>query len=273
MTTLGEAPAVPLDDRGLAYGDGVFETLPAVDGVLCGLDRHLDRLARGCAALGFDAPCRDDLRDSLEAPARDGGRRVVKLIVTRGSGGRGYRPPTAPRPGVFVSSHAWPEDVEQWRAEGIDAVRLNARLGEQPALAGIKHLNRLDQVLAAAELARHEPAKEGVVCDQAGRPVCGVMANLFLVRGGQLITPSLRRCGIAGIIRETILDLARGGVIAPTVVREVNAPELDLVDEMFLTNSVRGVVPVKRLDGQYLGAAGPVTRSVQEAVAAAGVVA
>lgn len=264
---------VAVDDRGLAYGDGLFETLPALDGVLCGLDRHLDRLARGCAALGFDAPCRDDLADSLEAAARGSGRRVVKLIVTRGSGGRGYRPPTTPRPGVFVSCHAWPGDVEHWRVDGIDAVRLSARLAEQPALAGIKHLNRLDQVLAAAELARHEPAGEGIVCDQGGRPVCGVMANLFLVRGGQLVTPSLRRCGIAGIIRETILDLSREGVIAPAVVREVDGTELDLVDEMFLTNSVRGVVPVKRLDGQFLGPAGPVTRSVQQAVATAGVVA
>jgi 4-amino-4-deoxychorismate lyase len=183
------------DDRGLAYGDGVFETMAATGGVVLALDRHLQRMASGCRHLGFEPPPMDTVRRASAAVVPCTGRCVIKLLVTRGRGGRGYRPPEAPEPTLRVSCHPWPQHVDLARRQGIVAWRLRYRLGHNPALAGLKHLNRLDQVLAAAELARHAQAQEGIVCDLEGRPVCGVMSNLFLVRDGALITPCLRRCG------------------------------------------------------------------------------
>lgn len=266
-------PGVPGDDRGLAYGDGVFETLAVARGVAAGLDRHLARLARGCAALGFAPPPQAHVRAAVEDACRAPGHGVVKVVVTRGSGGRGYAPPPEPKPRLLVSRHAWPEAVARMRARGVAAARLDARLGINPALAGIKHLARLEQVLAAAELAARHGVEEGVVCDVRGRPVCGVQSNLFLVRGGTLLTPALTGCGVAGIIRDAILELARDGALAPAVVRDVAPQELEEAEEMFLTNSVRGVVPVARLDARALPAPGPMACAAGRALAAAGLLA
>ena len=261
------------DDRGLAYGDGVFETLAARDGRPLAPERHLARLRRGCEALGFPAPDDERLAAALVAAAAPAGASVVKLIVTRGRGGRGYRPPAVAQPEIHVSSSPWPDGMDAARRDGVAVRRLEHRMGENPALAGLKHLNRLDQVLAAAELARHPGAGEGIVCDQSGRPVCGVMSNLFLVRGGELVTPALRRCGVDGIIRCALLELSRAGALPPAAVRDVGDAELDDADEMFVTNSVRGLLPVRSLDGGGERAPGPVTRQAQAALADAGLVA
>lgn len=258
--------AVPLDDRGFAYGDGVFETMPQRDGVLLGLERHLLRLRLGCERLGFEAPARTQI-DAALAPLRArAGRAVVKLVATRGRGGRGYRPSSRPQPAVYASSHAWPDELDAQRSRGIEAKVLQARLVDNPSLAGFKHLNRLEQVLASIELARTPGVHEGLVTGTDGRVVCAVMANLFLVLGGQLVTPCLRRCGVDGIIRAAILDLSHEGRLPPVTVRDVGVDEIEGASEVFLTNSVRGLLPVRRVASSRFPVDGPLLAACRAAL-------
>ena len=262
---------VPADDRGLAYGDGLFETLACAQGQVLALEAHLDRLYRGCSALNFAAPHRQQLRDAVMAAVRGPEAGVIKMILTRGSGGRGYTPPLVPEARLRVSWHSWPRGISTQRNTGVHAVRLTTRLGHNPALAGLKHLNRLDQVLAARELSDRAPAEEGIVCDHAGHPICGVMSNLFLVRGGSLVTPRLNGCGVAGIVRESLLAQSAAGSFPSITVRAISNQELDEADEVFLTNSIRGVRAVRCLDSHELGAPGPVARLAQRLLGHAGV--
>lgn len=265
--------SVPSDDRGLSYGDGVFETFALRDGVLLGLERHLHRLRRGCARLGFDAPARTRLDAALASVCAAPGRAVVKLIVTRGCGGRGYLPPDPPAPAVYVTRHPWPQQIDASRTHGIAAVMLRASLADNPALAGCKHLNRLEQVLAAIELARTPAAHEGLVTGSGRRVVCGVMSNLFLSLPDGLVTPCLRRCGVDGIIRGAILELAGVGQLPPVTVRDVGIDEIEGATEMFLTNCVRGVMPVRSLGARALPVCGPAVAAVRRALEPSGLLA
>lgn len=270
---MSSAPSVPLEDRGLSYGDGVFETFALCDGVLLGLERHLQRLRLGCSRLGFAAPSPQQIDAALAPACAPPGRAVVKLVVTRGRGGRGYRPPARPCPAVYVSRHAWPDGIDVLRTQGIAAVILAARVADNPALAGFKHLNRLEQVLASMELARTPAAHEGVVTAPDGRVVSGVMSNLFLLLDDELITPCLRRCGVDGIIRAAVLELAAGGRLPPVTVRDVTVRELEGAAEVFMTNSVRGLLPVRSMGARQLRVAGPVVRAVRAALDQSGLLA
>lgn len=265
--------SVPGDDRGVCYGDGVFETLALRDGVLLGLDRHLHRLHAGCARLGFEAPSRARIDAALAPACAAGGRAVVKLIVTRGRGGRGYQPPARPCPLVYATRHPWPDGLAAWRSQGIEVVMLQASLADNPVLAGFKHLNRLEQVLASAELARTPSAQEGLVAGSGGRVVCGVMSNLFLGLDDALVTPCLRRCGVDGIIRGAILELAAAGRLPPVTVRDVAIDELEGATAMFLTNSVRGLMPVRLLGARALPVSGPLVSAVHGALEHCGLLA
>ncbi len=249
---------VPLDDRGLHYGDGLFETMALQGGRLRLLDLHLERLAQGAARLAIPLPGLDGLGAALEAFARQQGEGVLKLILTRGSG-RGYAPPAAPSPNLILSHYPAPPMDGQ---EGV-AVRLCAlRLSRQPLLAGIKHLNRLEQVLARAEW--HDPAiAEGLLQDGEGFLVEGIASNVFLVAGGRLLTPLLDLCGVAGVMRAHVMRQAR------TLGLEVQEARLGLhdllaADELFLTNSLHGIRPVVELIGHREWVLGPLTRTLQE---------
>lgn len=167
--------ALPLNDRGLAYGDGVFETVLVRDGTPLLWDAHLARLTRGCERLGFPAPQRDEL-DPLPARA-PAGLSVLKLIVTRGSGGRGYMAPADPEPRLLVQHLPFAPAESRWR-EGVRVRHCALRLGIQPRLAGLKHLNRLENVLARDEWSDPDIA-EGLLCDSEGRIIEATCMNLF----------------------------------------------------------------------------------------------
>lgn len=228
----------PLEDRGVAYGDGLFETVLVRDGVAPLWERHLARLARGCQALGIPMP----ERDRLEAPLGEAGEGllVLKLLLTRGSGGRGYAPPTAPAPRLRWRLAPFTPGEARWR-EGVRVRHCRLRLGIQPRLAGLKHLNRLENVLARAEWTDTETA-EGLLCDAEGRLVEATCMNLFWLRDGMLETPRLDRCGVAGTLRETLLERA-------SIAEVEAAPEvLEHVEALWLGNSLQGLWPVARLD-------------------------
>ncbi|KHL67734.1 4-amino-4-deoxychorismate lyase [Pseudomonas flexibilis] len=253
------AAELPLSDRGLAYGDGLFETLAVRHGQPCLLAAHLQRLRLGCDRLGipFDEALVTDELLAFCAAVGDG---VAKLIVTRGDGLRGYAPPTPVQPRRLLLASPLPAYPVGHAEQGVELFPCALRLAEQPRLAGLKHLNRLEQVLARAEWQDSRYA-EGLLRDQAGRPIEGVFSNLFLVSDGRLLTPSLERCGVAGVMRGALLEQAHALGIACEV-RDLAFDELLAAQEIFLCNSVYGVWPVRRLETR-VWLPGPLTRKLQ----------
>jgi 4-amino-4-deoxychorismate lyase len=236
-------------DRGLQYGDGLFETIAIRASRPRLLRHHLERLADGCRRLLMDAPDPDlivrEIAAVASAPAA-----VVKVIVTRGVGGRGYRPPRDPQATRIVASFPWPDRSDGQSAGGIRLRTCTTRLSSNPRLAGIKHLGRLEQVLARAEW-QDESIAEGLMLDEAGHVVCGTQSNLFALMAGELVTPRVDRCGVAGVMRRAVLEWASAqGVTAREV--DLRPDELPGVEELFVTNAIVGAWPARELDGVAL---------------------
>ena len=248
-----------LKDRGLAYGDGLFETLAVKAGQPLLLDLHKQRLAQGCSRLAIVAD-NTVIRSEVLAYAQAMGEGVLKLIVTRGDSLRGYSasPEALPRRILQASPPAaYPEANA---LEGIQLFDCATRLAEQPLLAGLKHLNRLEQVLARAEW--QDPAyAEGLMRDTSGRVIEGVFSNLFLVRDGSLYTADLQRCGVAGVMRAALLVEAERQGIARHVT-DISFEQLRQADELFLCNSVYGIWPVRAF-AELSWPVGPLTRKLQ----------
>lgn len=242
----GEPTGVDPRDRGLAYGDGLFETMACRRGRIRWLEHHLDRLLLGCGRLAIPAPDRDLLRQEItrHCPRKDA---VVKLIVTRGVGARGYRVPQPAEPARILTITAWPDWPAADYTHGIAVKICTLRLGENPQLAGLKHLCRLEQVLAQMELEGTE-AREGLVRSVSGRIIGGISSNVFGIQGQRLVTPRIRRCGVRGVMRRVVLEHAGRAGFEPA---EVDLEPADLLacDEVFMTNAVFGIKPVRSLDG------------------------
>lgn len=262
-----ESRSVAVADRGLQYGDGLFETLRLVGGRPRLLADHLARLARGCARLGIPVPPPALLEEEISRVAAvcdpDG---IVKVIVTRGEGGRGYRPPTTASPTRIVSGHEPPAHDPRSSSAGIVLRLCTTRLGRNPVLAGLKHLNRLEHVLARAEW--DDPAvPEGLMLDDRGFAVCGTQSNVFAVLGDRLVTPPVDQCGVAGVMRGFVLRIAATAGIAVDV-RPVPMNSLHDAREVFVTSAVVGIWPVREFDGRSR-VAGPVAHRLQAGLAEA----
>jgi 4-amino-4-deoxychorismate lyase len=239
----GTTPVVALGpgNRGLAYGDGLFETMRAHRGALPWWEAHWARLARGGARLGIALPdeafARAQAAALLAAPdAGDSvdGDGVVKLLLVRGGNARGYAPATGALPAWQLSRHALPD------APPTGGLRLHwceTRLAVQPALAGLKHCNRLEQVLARAE-SDAAGCDEGLLRDGDGHVVSATSANLFVLREGRWHTPPLDRCGVAGTCRMHLL------VALDAVEARLSVVDVEGADAVFLCNAVRGILPV-----------------------------
>jgi len=224
-------------DRGLQYGDGLFETMLVRGGRIRLLKLHLERLAHGCRRLGLAVPAAVIERE-VSLRARQCGEGVLKLILTRGRGARGYRPAGDERCTRVLSLNPLPPVPA-----GARTVRLcRTRLGINPDLAGLKTLNRLESVMARAEW-RDERVWEGLMRDVEGTVVCGTMSNVFLRRGSTLMTPALDRCGVAGVMRRWVLEQARDLRLGVWQGRLPIEAFRD-AEEVFMTNAVAGVVPV-----------------------------
>lgn len=250
---------VPVTDRGLAYGDGLFETIAVVQGVPRLLERHLDRLQAGLRRLRIDNVNLSALAATIrESAAAIGGDAALKLLLTRGDGPRGYAPPGTPAPRWWLQSFPWTPPTAT--TPGARVVVSSVRLGDQPLLAGLKHLNRLEQVLARTEFPP-AVADEALMLDTAGRVVCATAANVFVVRRGTVLTPCLDRCGVVGVVRSALLSAAASGAF-PWAFAEADLTPGDLhgADEIFLTSALRGVWPVTSLEGRDIPA-GAVTQA------------
>ncbi len=236
---------ISIRDRGLLYGDGVFRTLRVSNGHALHWPLHYKKLQYDCNALGITCPdvalLSVELKDLL-VQHPDG---VMKVIVTRGEGTRGYAPSIQPTPTHIWDVSPMPDYPADWATYGIKARLCHLRLGQQPRLAGIKHLNRLENVLAVAESNDAEIA-EGVLLDAPGNVIEGTRSNLFMVRDGVLLTPDLTHCGVAGVQRERVMEWAATHGM-PCHTARFGLAELLAADEIFLVNSVIGLWPVREL--------------------------
>ncbi|MEE2732712.1 MAG: aminodeoxychorismate lyase [Pseudomonadota bacterium] len=253
------ANEVPVSDRGLAYGDGLFETLRVTQSGPALFDFHLERLQQGLQrlAISHDWQCLLNEVQSypgLQCPG------VVKWTVTRGQGGRGYSATQVQGPTRILSWHPLPLYPPEYAAAGVSVFSCQQALAEQLALAGLKHLNRLEQVLARQEWV--DTHQEGLMRDYQGNVIEGVFSNLFLVRQGQLFTPDLARCGVAGTMRRWLLEqFDRNGYRVD--VGNVTFRDIQLADEWFFCNSVYGIWPVRQWE-QRTWEVGEITRQAQQ---------
>ncbi|TNC97592.1 MAG: 4-amino-4-deoxychorismate lyase [Gallionellaceae bacterium] len=248
-------------DRGLNYGDGVFRTLLIKQGRVHCWARHYLKLQQDCAALRLDCPSEETLISDIVSLTSSTPNAVAKIVITRGVGQRGYAIQEGFAATRIVSITAPPPFQAQNFTSGIRLHRCFLKLGHQPRLAGIKHLNRLENVLAATECLE-EGAPEGLLEDEDGLVISGTRSNLFVIRGGTLYTPDLSQCGVAGIQRERVMDWSKeqGGVCKITPMR---FEELLQADEIFMVNSVFGLWPVAEVDG-YKRSEHPISWKIQE---------
>ena len=251
-------------DRGLHYGDGLFETMVYKDGSIEFFDHHLNRLMLGCKRLGIIFTSLSSLKQEINTVCEQTkGDAVIKVIITRGQGSRGYLPPKNAVVTRIVSSHPYPHDLDRCHDQGITVRICQHRISENANLAGIKHLNRLDQVIARNEW-HDEAIKEGLMLNSEGYLIEGTMSNIFVVSKGQLITPKLDKSGVAGIVRANIITLATKQNIS---VKEDNICQQTWLDaeEIFICNSVIHILPVTRIIGNSKTyPIGVVTRQLQQ---------
>jgi 4-amino-4-deoxychorismate lyase len=262
-------------DRGFQYGDGLFETLHVVAGKPRRWQRHMARLAEGCRRLHIDMPDTALLLDEAESLCHGRADAVLKIIVTRGSGERGYAPPAQAKVTRVVSVSDRAAFPASYYSDGV-AVRVCAtRLASNPALAGIKHLNRLEQVLARSEwdsahsgIETDQQIAEGLMLDNKNNVIEGTMSNLFCVQAGEhgplLKTPLLDQCGVRGIARDCLLEAAAEAGMS-TQETTLSLDDVHQSQEVFLSNSLIGVWPVRRLENQAFPV-GPVTTQLSQAL-------
>jgi 4-amino-4-deoxychorismate lyase len=241
---------VPLPDRGLDYGDGLFETLLLESNKPLFPDLHWQRLRRGLTVLEFPDCIERVMRHFQlaidELQQENWPRTALRITVTRGAGPRGYTPPQVPKPRVIVSATRL-GSANDSLPTAASLVKASMRWGNQPALMGIKHLNRLEQVLAAVEKQR-AGADEALMLGQSWQLVSVASGNLFIVLDGEIHTPLLDECGIAGTRRQLVIE-----TWAPAAGYRVSESRLDLAalqdaSEVFYSNTLWGLRPVASLE-------------------------
>ncbi len=236
---------ISLLDRGLQFGDGLFETLRVVDGTPEFWDAHLARLTLGCERLGLSTTVVSALQDDFARLPAVPGVTVLKLLLTAGISARGYRRVATQPPTRLLALFHYADPPAQWATAGIQLRFCQQRLGRQPQLAGIKHLNRLEQVLARQEW--DDEYQEGLMLDQQGAVIEGTMSNLFIRTGDELLTPPIVDCGVAGVVRAKLLERASSIDLRIHQTR-LQPQQVEQADAVFLTNSLIGVWQARSLN-------------------------
>jgi 4-amino-4-deoxychorismate lyase len=255
------ADSVPVGDRALHYGDGAFTTIRVHARQACWIDAHLQRLFQSCAGLRLPEPDFARLRAEIETAACIENAAVVKVLLSRGDGMRGYAPQGARGRRIVIAYAAAAADASLYAA-GVCLRHAELVLSQQPALAGYKHCNRLEQVMARAEW--DDPAIfDALLCDAEGRVVSATSANIFARFGNELRTPALLRAGVAGICRQHVLQSPPPGF--SVTVTDMHRDALGTADELFLSNCLRGIVPVRAL-GDHGYASMSAARSLMRAL-------
>ncbi len=234
-------------DRSLLYGDGIFTTIAIKQGKAQFLQDHFDRLDRDARQLKIDNIPLQKIKTSLLKLIHDTEHAIVRVSISRGCGERGYRQHNS-SPVFWLTLSPWPSSNENFNKEGINLRICQQRLSHNPALAGIKHCNRLEQVLARNEW-QDEQFQEGLMLDYHDHVLEGTMSNLFIVKNGHIVTPDLTFAGVKGIIRQRIIDLSNKLSI-PLSISNLTIEDVISADTLFITNSVIGIWPVKQLNDQ-----------------------
>jgi len=240
---------IDINDRGLQYGDGLFETIAIKNHKLLMWHQHLDRLSHGCEVLGLPEINAQQWLEDIRALNLKDSNAVIKLIVTRGPGGRGYLPPESSITTRIVMAHPWPAYSESCYTQGIKSIFCKTTATINSTLAGLKHLNKLENVLARSEW-RDDTTREGLMFDDDGHVIEGTMSNIFSVNNNTLYTPLLNKSGVKGIVREHIIRLAHELDIEFQEAN-INSDILLNMDEIFVTNSLIGIWPVSELNNKY----------------------
>ena len=251
-------------DRGLHYGDGLFETIACVNGKLQFWNEHIERMRSDARRLDIAFSAIDNFKHDVLAMLEKNGisNCVVKLILTRGQSDRGYRSPSPQKPTRIVVISDLPQYPDEYITQGIKACFCKHPASKNSELAGIKHLNRLDNVLARNEW--QDEYQEGLMTDDSGHVIEGTMSNVFVVKNNQLYTPSLNFSGVNGITREQILAIAQEQGIKIDI-SDIKKDDIKTMDEVFVCNSIIGIWPVSSLDNNAYEV-GSITQQLSQAL-------
>jgi 4-amino-4-deoxychorismate lyase len=245
---------ISIRDRGLLYGDGVFRTLRAIRGKAQHWPLHYLKLRHDCSVLRIACPDAGQLSAELDRLLAQYPEGVVKLVVTRGQGSRGYAPQPDEEITYFWDISPLPDHLPDLATRGIRTKLCQFRLGRQPSLAGIKHLNRLENVLAAMECSDARVLDpeivEGLMQDTDGNVIEGTRSNLFVVSGGKLVTPELSHSGVAGVQRDRVIEWSKQNKM-PLEIRNIGLDEVMQADELFVVNSIIGLWPIRELEQRH----------------------
>jgi len=237
---------IPVNDRGFQYGDGLFETIEIFEGRPVFLEHHLQRLRTGCSSLKIPFFSDKQLTDDIHRVSHQAKHAVLKIIVTRGIGGRGYRQPKVLQATRVVSLHPFPDYPFNFPNQGINTRFCTTRLGLNPSIAGIKHLNRLEQVMARSEWDDLE-IQEGIMLDITDNVIEGTMANLMYVKNDTVYTDKLQFAGVKGVMREVLKNLIADHHLT-LVEHSYRKEALLAAEEVFVCNSIIGIWPIKKID-------------------------
>ena len=239
-------------DRGFAYGDGVFRTMVIRSGLPVNWPLHYQKLVADCAAIGIVCPSAELLMsdflqlfsiEDIDSEKQE----VAKIMITRGEGERGYKPPAVTTPTRVIIRSAMPQYVKESYTGGVQLHVCNTRLSSQVKLAGVKHLNRLENILARMEW-RDEGIFDGVLLDQQGNVIECTMSNIFARFDKVLVTPDLSECGVAGITRQRICDVS-SALNLTAEVAPLSLSRMLQADELFICNSLYGAFQVSKIGG------------------------
>ncbi|MBL4940248.1 MAG: aminodeoxychorismate lyase [Colwellia sp.] len=237
---------ITIENRGLAYGDGLFTTAKILNGNVQYLTAHIERLLSGCKKLGFTPPVRNELIKQLNAVAKNHALAVLKVIIIASNGGRGYARPVDHSHDLIIMVYDYPTSFNELANTGIKLGVSEQQLGLNPMLGGLKHLNRLEQVLLRQELSTRSE-DDLLVTNINDEVIEATSANLFFFVDGKLFTPDVSQSGVDGIMRQTILQH-----YPTTIVKAVTLAELAKAQEIFLCNCVMGIMPVATFNNKAL---------------------
>lgn len=256
-------------DRGFTYGDGVFETCRMINAKIPLWNLHVERLIASCKKLSIPVTgnlIQDFLTQLLSQIAPENlVSAVIKIIVTRGEGGRGYGIQNAMQPTICIGVFPPGSYSERYYSQGVSVRICMQRLGCNPTLAGLKHLNRLENVLARAEWSTEKFA-EGLMFDISNNLIEATMSNIFIVHNGDLLTPDVSEAGVAGVMRRLVIDELAPRLKMFVNVKKLSHTDLMSADEIFLCNSNFGIWPVINVFDQQdnLFAIGKITTALQK---------
>ncbi|MDT0175559.1 aminodeoxychorismate lyase [Enterobacter sp. BRE11] len=247
-----EQRTLPVSDRATQFGDGCFTTAAVHNGRIQLLTAHLQRLREGCERLMMPDADWAQLEMEMRTAAEPHAQAVLKVILSASAGGRGYSRKGSSGVTRIVSVAPWPHHYQPLQTLGVRLQTSPVRLAQNPLLAGIKHLNRLEQVMIRAHLDQSD-ADEALVLDTAGYVVECCAANLFWRQGERVFTPDLTHAGVDGVMRRYLMaQLAAAGLRCDVV--RCEAAQLQMADEIVICNALMPVLPVRELDGKAFSA-------------------